>query len=414
MEGQDREAPSTVAVPRAETLWPFSSLFTITLIELTVGALLFIGLLYGQRDLIVLTLLVLGVFGGARLWARMSLSGLNVHLKVDKRKLFPGEKLTLRLSAENAKLLPIWLEMKIPVDNLLQRSSGERVLTRESSLLWYQRTHFQWELTASRRGLYQIGPLHVAAGDFFSFFSRRQRAEEFHSIIVYPRLVPLRSFSLSKHDFFGAPRAKSPVQDPIYILGTRDYQHGHPSKYIHWKASARHNRLQEKVFESTHQEKILLVLDVDPFARRGAEEDFERTLEIVASMAVRLDELGHAVGLIANGTVKGGGPAIVPVAKNDQQLPAILELLARLQMRPERDLKDLLRHRLAFTWGISCVYFAHEEEDMISAKEYFSQRKTPVVFFVCQSHLPPGEVRSEAQRKIYRLDDIVTARAENQ
>jgi uncharacterized protein (DUF58 family) len=398
MEGQDRGVPS---------------LFTITLIQFFVGALLFIALLYGQRDLTVLTLLVLGVISGARLWARMSLSGIKYRLKVDKQKVFPGEKLTLKLSAENAKLLPIWLEMKVPIGSLLQHSSGERVLTKESSLLWYQRTHFEWDLTAERRGVYQIGPLHILAGDLFSFFSKHKRAEEFHSIIVYPRLVSLKSFSLPRHDFFGVPRAKSPVQDPIYILGTRDYQHGQPSKYIHWKASARHNRLQEKVFESTQQEKVLLVVNVDPFARCKAEEDFERTLEIVASLAVRLDQRGHSVGLVANGTVKGGGPAIVPVARNYQQLPAILELLARLQMKPDRDLKDLLRHRLALAWGISCVYFSHEEDETVfSAKEYFTQRKTPVTFFVCQPHLPAGEDRPEVQRKIYRLDDICTHKAE--
>ncbi len=398
MEGQDRGVPS---------------LFTITLIQFFVGALLFIALLYGQRDLTVLTLLVLGVISGARLWARMSLSGIKYRLRIDKQKVFPGEKLTLKLSAENAKLLPIWLEMKVPIGSLLQRSSGERVLTKESSLLWYQRTHFEWDLTAERRGVYQIGPLHILAGDLFSFFSKHKRAEEFHSIIVYPRLVSLKSFSLPRRDFFGVPRAKSPVQDPIYILGTRDYQHGQPSKYIHWKASARHNRLQEKVFESTQQEKVLLVVNVDPFARCKAEEDFERTLEIVASLAVRLDQRGHSVGLVANGTVKGGGPAIVPVARNYQQLPAILELLARLQMKPDRDLKDLLRHRLALAWGISCVYFSHEEDETVfSAKEYFTQRKTPVTFFVCQPHLPAGEDRPEVQRKIYRLDDICTHKAE--
>jgi uncharacterized protein (DUF58 family) len=398
MEGQDRGVPS---------------LFTITLIQFFVGALLFIALLYGQRDLTVLTLLVLGVISGARLWARMSLSGIKYRLRIDKQKVFPGEKLTLKLSAENAKFLPIWLEMKVPIGSLLQHSSGERVLTKESSLLWYQRTHFEWDLTAERRGVYQIGPLHILAGDLFSFFSKHKRAEEFHSIIVYPRLVSLKSFSLPRRDFFGVPRAKSPVQDPIYILGTRDYQHGQPSKYIHWKASARHNRLQEKVFESTQQEKVLLVVNVDPFARCKAEEDFERTLEIVASLAVRLDQRGHSVGLVANGTVKGGGPAIVPVARNYQQLPAILELLARLQMKPDRDLKDLLRHRLALAWGISCVYFSHEEDETVfSAKEYFTQRKTPVTFFVCQPHLPAGEDRPEVQRKIYRLDDICTHKAE--
>jgi uncharacterized protein (DUF58 family) len=204
------------------------------------------------------------------------------------------------------------------------------------------------------------------------------------------------------------------VQDPVYILGTRDYQNGQPSKYIHWKASARQHRLQEKVFESTQQEKVLLVVNVDPFAKREAEEDFERTLEVVASLAVRLDEQGHSVGLVANGVVKGGGPSIVPVARNDQQLPAILELLARLQMKPDRDLKELLRHKLMLTWGISCVYFSHKEDETVfSAREYFTQRKTPVVFFVCQPHLPVREEAPGIQRKVYRLDDICCRTAGN-
>jgi uncharacterized protein (DUF58 family) len=197
------------------------------------------------------------------------------------------------------------------------------------------------------------------------------------------------------------------VQDPVYILGTRDYQNGQPSKYIHWKASARQHRLQEKVFESTQQEKVLLVVNVDPFARREAEEDFEHALEVVASLAVLLSQQGHSVGLVANGKVKGGGPAIVPVARNDQQLPAILELLARLQMKPDRDLKELLRHKLTLTWGISCIYFSHEEDQTVfSAEEYFTQRRTPVVFFVCRPPLPAGRERLGAQRKVYRLDDI--------
>ena len=78
------------------------------------GGLLFIALLYGQRDLAVLTLLVLGIAGGARLWTRMSLSGIRCHSTVDKQKVFPGEKLTLRISAENEKFLPIWLRDERP------------------------------------------------------------------------------------------------------------------------------------------------------------------------------------------------------------------------------------------------------------------------------------------------------------
>ena len=149
--------------------------------------------------------------------------------------------------------------MNVPVGNLLQPLADERMLTRESSLLWYQRTHFEWELTANRRGVHQIGPPISWRVTFLPSSPGRRGLKSLTRSLSIPRLVPLKSFSLPRRDFFGVPGARSPVQDPIYILGTRDYQHGQPAKYIHWKASARHNRLQEKVFESTQQEKVLLV-----------------------------------------------------------------------------------------------------------------------------------------------------------
>ena len=98
-------------------------------------------------------------------------------------------ELLAKQPAENGKFLPIWLQMRIPVGGLLRPASGERVLSKESSLLWYQRAHYEWDLTAERRGVYEIGPLYLDAGDLFSFFSKRKKTEEVHSIIVYPRLV---------------------------------------------------------------------------------------------------------------------------------------------------------------------------------------------------------------------------------
>jgi uncharacterized protein (DUF58 family) len=281
------------------------------------------------------------------------------------------------------------------------------LLTREGSLLWYQRIEFAWDLTAERRGVYRIGPLHLFSGDLFAFFSKRKKPEEMFSMVVYPRLVPLKPFSLPRRDFFGVPRAKSPIQDPIYILGTRDYQNGQPAKYIHWKASARHDRLQEKVFESTHQEKVLLVVDVNSFLKHQAEEEFERTLEIVASLAVRLDQQGVAVGVATNGSLAGEGVASLPVARTDTQSPAILELLARLQMKPRGEILDVLRSGLSLSWGVSCLYFSHHEDESVqSAREYFKRRKTPVMFLVSRPGPRPSEDRPEPPHGLYRTDDI--------
>lgn len=383
------------------------TIFVVPLTQFFLGVLLFIALLHGQRDLIVLSLAVLGLILGAKLWARVSLSKIKSKLMVNKQKVFPDEKLTLTIHAENKKFLPVWLRMQVPISGRLYPSFGEKTVIREDSLWGYQRTHFECELTARRRGVHQIGPLHLLAGDLFDFFSREKKEEVFHQIIVYPRIVPLKSFPLPRRDFFGVPGAKSPVRDPIYILGTRDYQHSQPAKYIHWKASARHHRLQEKVFEPTEQEKVLLVVDVGQFAGLKAEEEFEALLEIVASLALKMDKRGYALGLVTNGVAVEGGSAIVPVGRNRQQLPAILEVLARLQMKSKGDLIHILRRGLEVHWGISCIHFSYKEDGTIlAAQQYFSHRKTPVMFFVCQPRLTGEKDRPEAWHKIHSIHDI--------
>jgi len=384
-----------------------STFFIIPLTLFFVGWVLFVALLNGQRDLTILSLLILGISFGAKLWTRMSLSGIKCSSMVDREKVFPGEKLTLRISAENSKFLPVWIQMEIPVDHSLNSSLNEKILTKESSLLWHQRTHFLWELVAQRRGFHQIGPPHILAGDLFAFFSKEKETEGSYHILVYPRLIPLKSFSLPRSDFFGIPGGKSPIQDPTYILGTRDYQHGRPSKYIHWKASARHHRLQEKVFEPTKQEKVLLAVEVGQFRRIKAEEAFEHTLEGVASLAARLDKQGYAVGLVTNGVTAGEGQSSVPVARNPNQLPAILEVLARLKMESKRDIMDILCHGLELSGGISCVYFCYEEDKTITtAEEYFWHRKTPVTFFVYQPRVTSGEEIFKVRPKVHRFDEL--------
>jgi uncharacterized protein (DUF58 family) len=385
------------------------SIFVIPFVQVILGLLLFVALFYSERYLAVWALLVLGLVAGTKQWARISLSGIKCDSTMDKERAFPDEKLTLRISAENRKLLPVWLQVNVPAGGLLLPSSAERTLTKETRLLWYQRAHFQWELTAQRRGVYQIGPCQLLAGDLFAFFSKAKNTEASHSIIVYPRLIPLKSFSFARRDFFGVPGAKSPVQDPVYILGTRDYQQGQPAKYIHWKASARHHRLQQKIFEPTEQEKILLVVDVDRFEKNRAEEEFERTLEMVASLAVKLGKRGNAVGLLTNGTVVGGGPAAVPIAKSTSQLPALLEILARLRMELKGNAIDALRQGVEDSWGIGCVFFSYEEGETVPAlREYFRHRRTPATFFVWQHRLTSGKDRFEVRQGIHRPNELRT------
>lgn len=359
-----------------------SIIFITPLVLVIVGLFLFMALLNGQRDLLVLSLILVGVAAGAKLWSKWSLDGIECSVSIDRRRLFPGEKLRLKVTAENRKFLPVLLQVSAPLTGLVHGPSARTAVTAEAGLLWYQKSSFQWELAVQHRGIHQIGPLGVTSGDLFGFFPKPKAMAETMEVVVYPRLVPIKSLTAPRRDFFGIPGAESPVQDPVYILGTRDYQHGQPAKSIHWKATARHHKLQEKIFEPSAQERILLVVDVGPVARSGADEAFERLLETVASVAVRFAERGCAVGLVTNGRMAGKGSAVVSVTRNPRQLTALLEALARVQREPARDLLETFRLHLRLPWGISCLYFSGEKDETArTAKEFFTQKGIPFLFF---------------------------------
>jgi hypothetical protein len=200
--------------------------------------------------------------------------------------------------------------------------------------------------------------------------------------------------------------AKIPIQDPIYIIGTRDYQHGRPARHIYWKASARHNRLQEKVFEPSEQKKVLLAIEVNQFEKASASERFERTLEVAGSLAVQSYQKGYALGLVTNGVVEGGSPW-VSMGRSPQQLPAILEILARLKMRAAASLADALRRIPELPWGLSSVHFAYEHhEDTQTTAQYFSHRRIPVILVDCSSRLQWERNGHAPAPKTYCLDEI--------
>ena len=383
-----------------------SSLFTVPLILFFVGCFLFVGLLNGQKDLTLWAMLVLCVVGGAKIWGRVSLSGVECRAEVDKKKVFPDETFTLKIAAENAKFLPVWLRLKVADHKAVRPFANERGMTRESGLLWHQRVRFLWELTSRQRGVHPIGPLRLMVGDLLGFF-HRERIEEALSILVYPRIIPLKPFSLPKRDLFGVPGTKSPVQDPVYILGTRDYQPWQPARYIHWKASARHNRLQEKVFDPSEQTKALLVIDVEGFSINGAEDAFEQAIEVAASMALALDRKGYAIGFATNGVLSGGGAFIHPIARNPQQLPAVLETMARLGIEPRGDINSTLRQGLSLPWGVSCVFFAYEADDRaLAADGYFAHRRVPTQFLVKRVPSAPEGDGQSFRGRVRLFEDV--------
>jgi uncharacterized protein (DUF58 family) len=379
------------------------SIYTTLFIQFFVGLFFFIALLNGQRDLALLTLIVLVVMTCARLWSRAGLRGLSIRTRVDRTTLFPDDELRVRVWARNKKWLPVRLHMEILVHGDSPSIETLSDLKFECGLLWYQQADFDWKRKVSRRGVFQLGSTRLTAGDFFGFFlSAKKRAHSPIEIVVYPRIVPLKPFSFARRDYFGLPGANTPVQDPIYILGTRDYQCMQPARYIHWKASARHMRLQEKVFEPSAQTKVLLLLDVVSFADHHAREAFEHSIEVLASLALQCDCNGYAFGFSTNG--HGGKSAVrLPVAHGNRKLSAVLEVLARLRMEGTLSLSESLCSDGAMRRTGSAVCFAYQDNaDIQAVRDFFSQRRIPMDAVVCHRQ---GDIGAKNGRT-FVLDEL--------
>ena len=130
--------------------------------------------------------------------------------------------------------------------------------------------------------------------------------------------------------------------------------------YIHWVASARLNRLQEREFEPSRQARVLFLLDASSFAIAKAVKLFEKSIEVLASLAIQCDRQGFGLGLATDGRVTGNRSPIVPVGRSGRQTTLILETLAAVSLvnpTSEYCLTDTLKRIEGIDSGLSCVLF---------------------------------------------------------
>jgi uncharacterized protein (DUF58 family) len=381
-------------------------LMTSRLVQLFLLLFLLLALIYQQRDFALFMILLLGITLGADLWSRRSLHRIQVTAELNRIKIFPGEGVQIKIHVKNAKWLPVWLRIELP-DNIVEHEAEGLPVQTETRLLWFQSASFEWTLTPEKRGVYVLGPPKIWVGDLMGFYPRRKASGTALHLIVFPRLVPVKSFSIPRRDYFGTPGAKSPVWDPVFILGTREYQSWQPARYIHWKASSRQPRIQQKIFEPSEQAKVLLMVAVEQFALNHADDAFENTLEIAASLAVQWNRRGFALGFMTDGAVTGNKPGVLPVAYNARQLSMILETLARLQMRKAEKINDVFHKEFNSAWGVSCARFAYKPDPMtILINTRFKKRKIPTVSFYCEMDTSGRPLSTSANQHAVHIENI--------
>jgi uncharacterized protein (DUF58 family) len=277
-------------------------------------AIILASILVRQPLLVVVGILIVFIVGATDIWATYCLHDLQYRRQFSEQRVLFGEQVTLSLSLENAKLLPLpWVEVADAIPCLLAfpaqrlRSdpySNRMLLEILFSPRWYERITRRYTLYCNARGVHTFGPAVLRSGDVFGFRVREESLPNWQYLLVYPLVVPLTRFGLPSRHPFGDLRApRRLLEDPARVIGVRVYAYGDSLRRVHWKATARTMQLQSKVYEATTTYTLLLFLNVasQMDAWYSIHPELEE-LAICAAAAVvnwAFDQ-GFAVGLYAN------------------------------------------------------------------------------------------------------------------
>ncbi|WP_062108892.1 DUF58 domain-containing protein [Bacillus niameyensis] len=291
--------------------------------------------------IVLLQIYIYGKWGLARVQYKRSFS---------KQVAFVGEQIEMVDEISNRKLLPVpWLRLESKISAHLQfqrNSENNHEMNADGefhrtlfSLMPYQKVRRRQTLTCTKRGHYRFETVSLTTGDVFGVGDIFQSVPAKAEITVYPTLVSMDSIPLPAHSWLGDLIVRRWImEDPFLTAGVRDYASGDPLNTIHWKATARTNRLQvnKKDFSADHHLMIYLNFNQTEDMWRPIidEELMERAISYAASIAQYALTNGISTGFGCNGYFDESNKKSIRIEPENgkQQLNYLLETMAKLKI----------------------------------------------------------------------------------
>lgn len=333
--------------------------------------LLALGVIFRLGSLIVIAGLLMLVSSVGWVWDWLALQGVEYRREFGERRAFVGETVELCLSVVNRKPLPVsWLRITDRVPAALPLEGAEVTATSIPTvsqvrlvlaLRWYERVTRSYRVHCVHRGFYPFGPVELEGGDLFGLFSRKRRIERRQWFIVYPKIEALTDLGFPVKDPLGPAKSSLILfDDPLRTVGVRDHRPEDGFRRIHWKASARRQELQSRVYEPSASHSLAVLLNVATLAKHWQgyiPERLERVVSVAASIAAYAVDQRWPVGLLANGALPESDQAIkVLPSRNPDQSLRIMEALAAVSAVATRQIEELLRQESPkLPWGCTLV-----------------------------------------------------------
>lgn len=300
--------------------------------------------------------------------------GKRLYLKNEKEKIkfFPNDNGVWIFQFENSglpimngKLTVTFDDIVAPMEGIGNHNFSKYEVTIPFSINYQQNNRIKIPFTALKRGTAKVWSLQIHISHFFGLGETVIEYRHFlmQEVVVYPLPRPVRNINFLLSEKSGDSLVShSLIEDPFSPVGTRDYVYTDSFNRINWKASARMQALQTKVFERVAETGWTLSLNIAN--GHSVFTHLEELLSSAAEVAYFSMKQNIPLSLCINVGKAGAVPFYyLPAGTGKEQLQKILEMLAMVKAYSytipyEKMLSYYNRHMIAqpyFIHGGNCT-----------------------------------------------------------
>ncbi|WP_223690235.1 DUF58 domain-containing protein [Leifsonia poae] len=217
-----------------------------------------------------------------------------------------GETATVVTTARNESPRPSpaarWREFATPAVGVQPSAPFPRLGAHQANVSHGRDTIvLRQDVRALRRGAHPVGPLIVSRTDPFGLAYAEYALGQPRQFVVTPRVSALSKGDLdvarsegTEHELL---RHSIPSADELIA---REYRPGDPLRRVHWRATARHDKLMVRQEERRSNPEAWILFDTRT-APAGTEAEFETLVDLVASVGVHLLDESFVVSVVESG-----------------------------------------------------------------------------------------------------------------
>lgn len=261
--------------------------------------------------------------------------GVSVDVNKELIKLFKGENDEFTFTVKQESIYPLLnAKLRITIDNVLQFEQERKMVNSEQieleipfSLLGKQSVSLTLPFEAVKRGVAKIRTVEMRIPHLFGFgevYLQSNNSLKLETVVYSSPTIVGGVEKILPRNVGDYPIKQSYFEDMSAIIGARRYVSSDPFNRVHWKATAKTNEMQTKLFEKTSQFSWTLMINVRT-------SQLENLLDGITYLLEHATKKNIPFEIFVNVRKAGSVPFIyLPTGVGKEHLQKALEIIARL------------------------------------------------------------------------------------